>query len=339
MKSAKSRYLYFIYQFSKTLQSAIEAHQKDPKLHPVPFLHAKDGRTPCFMLQALARIDVKTGRHNDLAEEWLSEFKALEDGIGKYDYWAAYLQQNKAWKFPAPVVKYITEQAQIAIGVLEERLIKWGWMVKHIDGSYHYSPVAVNRFKIKAEKAKWYKSEKEYIKLLKFFRDETIEIHEKLVTKELDLNKLEEGIHELRRKLRWIAIYCIALRGKVALAKPQPGDALSQYITPENQNTKFNQLPKSKTETHVLNILPGAYYAMSNVIKSIGDIKDPGLCTEEFQKIGPWFGISLAQLKKHLTHDFKTHHQVVQETRQIIETYLIKDEVLKHMSAFFNNQL
>ena len=39
----------------------------------------------------------------------------------------------------------------------------------------------------------------------------------KLVNNKLNLNDLDNGIHELSRKLRWVGIYSSALNGKVVI--------------------------------------------------------------------------------------------------------------------------
>ena len=339
MKLAKNRYLHFLDQFSKAVKAAIKEHRADQKLHPAILLHAKDGRTPCFMLQALSRIDSKISRHADLAEIWLDEYKSLEDGLGKIDYWVAYSEQNNQWKFPAAIQSYFITQQNIAAGVMEERLIKHGWMTKELDGSFQYSNQAIERFNKQAQKADWFKSKKEQQKLLSFFEDEVLEIQEKLESKEIDLNKLEEGVHELRRKFRWLAIYSVALQGKIAIGKSSKEGALSEFVTPERLALPFNQLPKNKAEEDLIYFLPGAYFVMSDVISSIGDIKDPGLATEEFEKIGPWFGLNHNQIKRHLGKDFKTHQKVVSETKNLIQKYIIDEQLLMHMAAYFKNQI
>lgn len=341
MKSFENykRYNYFLNQFSKCLQNAIDSYKKEPMIHPVLTLYSLNARTSCFMLQALARIDLKISRHKKIAAVWLNEYKAIEDSLGKVDYWYVYLKQNKYWNLPAPMFNYVTQQLHLACGITEERLIKFGWLTKDANGTFQYSSIAYDRFKEMCKKVKWHKTNKEHQKLLKLFKDESIKIHKKLISNTLDINKLEEGIHELRRKLRWIAIYSIALRGKVAIAKHLPGEPLSEYVTAFSQANKYNYLPKKTSKTLQINFLPGAYYALSEVIQLLGDIKDSGLCTAEFLKIASWYKISTINLKKLLGKQFKSYNQVVYEARQVVEQHLIKNQVLVHMSEYFNSQL
>ena len=49
------------------------------------------------------------------------------------------------------------------------------------------------------------------------FIKEIDSIHNKLVNNKLNLNDLENGIHEFRRKLRWVGIYSSALNGKLVI--------------------------------------------------------------------------------------------------------------------------
>ena len=95
-------------------------------------LYHNDGRTPFFQLQGLARIDTKLGKGKDKkhAANLLEEFKEIEDAIGKYDYWNTFLENNKSWKFPIEFESYFNKQINYYLGVMEERLVRFGWLEK-----------------------------------------------------------------------------------------------------------------------------------------------------------------------------------------------------------------
>ena len=338
MPTSKSRYDYQLNLFRTALIESISIHKTDHKKIPGITLYEKNARTPLFQLQGLARIDSKISRHKDLGAEWLDQFKKIEDALGKYDYWVAMIQNNVKWKFPAEINAYFEQQANYNLGVLEHLLAEFGWMTKEVN-DYTYSESALNKFDKSSKNAKWYKSNKERIKLLKFFRDELLEINEKIETKELDLNELELGIHELRRKLRWIGIYSSALNGKIALGKPSKNDALSQYVTKENIAVKFNQLPINANEKEIVYFLPGGFYAMSELIKNIGDIKDQGICTHEMSLIGKMFGMTSAKIRTHLGSDYLSHASVVKLCNDLVNQYIVKDKILLHIADYFDKQV
>jgi len=338
MSIQKSRYEFHLKAFGSAVSESIKQYQSDAKNLPGQILYKKDGRTPLFQLQGLARIDSKISRHKELAEDWLVQFKQIEDAISKYDYWFSMIQNNLKWKFPLEINTYFNNQAFYCLGVLEHLLIKFGWMTKVIN-EYTYSEKPLVNFEKSTKKAEWFKSDKEKNKLLEFYRDEITKINHKIESNEIDLNKVEEGIHEFRRKLRWIGIYSSALRGKVAIAKPSVGDELSKYVTKENIGIKYNKMPVNPVEKDIIKFLPGGFYAMSELIKKIGDIKDLGLCSEEMTVVGKMFGLRPEKIRKHLGADFLPHSTDVKSAKALVVNYVQKDKILLHIANYFDKQI
>jgi len=334
----KSRYEFHLKAFGSAVSESIIQYQSDAKNMPGQILYKKDGRTPLFQLQGLARIDSKISRHKNLAEDWLVQFKQIEDAMGKYDYWLSMVENNFKWKFPIEISSYFNNQAFYCLGVLEHLLIKYGWITKVIN-EYTYSEKPLAKFEKSAKKAEWYKFDKEKNKLLEFYRDEITKINQLIDSNEIDLNELEGGIHEFRRKLRWIGIYTSALRGKVVIAKPSVGDALSKYVTKENIEFKFNKIPVNPDEKDIIKFLPGGFYALSELIKKIGEIKDAGLFTEQMTVVGKMFGLSSEKIRKHLNADFLPQSKVVKTTKVLVANYVKKDKIFLHMADYFDKQL
>ena len=101
----------------------------------------------------------------------------------------------------------------------------------------------------------------------------------------------------------------------------------------------FNQLPKNPEEKELVYFLPGGFYAMSDLIKTIGDIKDPALYTEEMSRIATLFKIKSQDIKKKLGTDFASHTDTVKKARAVIESKVNKELILKHISDYFESQL
>jgi hypothetical protein len=175
--------------------------------------------------------------------------------------------------------------------------------------------------------------------LLNLFISEIDSIHNKLIKNKFNLNDLENGIHEFRRKLRWVGIYSSALNGKVVIDSNTKTPVLKKYITNENKKNKFNILPVNKEIDYKLNFLPGGYYAMSELIAKIGVIKDKGLISEEIIKIGNWINVPKGKIKKRLSTEYKSLTEVRSEAKYLIDTYIIKENILIHIANHFKNQL
>lgn len=338
MNKSANRFKKHLKSFEAKLKESISQANKDKTQKLGKFLHENDGRTPMFQLQGLARIETKIGKNKVQAAAWLNEFKFIEDAIGKYDYWNAWKEKNKAWNFPETISNHFEKEALFAAGILEEGLARSGWIEKSHEG-IKYSDKAIKKLIKSIKNADFFSPAKEKKKLLQLFRDEAMEIHNKVKSKEIDLRKLEEGIHEFRRKMRWLGIYSSSLSGKVRLAEGKKSEPLAKYLTNQNESVKFNQLPFKKDQKEPVYFLRGGFYAMSQLISEIGDIKDPGLATEEMMALGKKFGLKSETVKKHLGKDFYDHKNVVKDAGAVINNYLFKENILSHIADYFDNQL
>ena len=256
-------------------------------------LFLQDARTPLFQLQALTRIEQKIGKESEISGKWQIEFKALEDAFGKYDFWHTLLQKNMDWESPEGILVFIRQQTERHLGHLESLLMHYGWICTSASSGI----IPEERFSKDFKKYDWIKEEKETRKLTKFFRDEASSLHEKIVSGEIDLNHIEDGIHELRRKLRWLGIYSSALLGKVQHSNLDEHNVINHYITEENKSFKFNLLPEAQKDEETIRFLRGGFYALSKLIEGLGKIKDPGLITEEMVKIAQITGTNMNKLK------------------------------------------
>ena len=339
MKNNKKRFLFYLGLFNSTILKSIEKYNASPINNPIEIIYKESARTFLFQLQGLARIENKIGINKKICNGLLLEFKSIEDALGKYDYWYDLLEKNKNWNISIEIEEYFKQQLYIQVGLIEQLLIKYKWINKNKENVYEYNVNGYLNNKRKINKIKIFNQKKELNLLLNVFIKEIDSIHNKLINNKFNLNDLENGIHEFRRKLRWVGIYSSALNGKVVFDSNTKNRVLKKYITNENKENKFNILPINKEIDYKLKFLPGGYYAMSELIAKIGVIKDKGLISEEIIKIGNWIDMPKEKIKKRLSTEYKSLTVVRSEAKYLIDTYIIKENILIHISNHFKNQL
>jgi len=115
---------------------------------------------------------------------------------------------------------------------------------------------------------------------------------------DFDMNLLQgdTGVHELRRQLRWLPIYAVALDGLVALDGTR--NPVSEYESLlQNRDlveSKYSKLPASDRESDPLLFSHSLYLRNSQLIGELGGLKDEG---EEIE------GVAFALEGAHLAHD------------------------------------
>ena len=336
MNNPSARFTRFLNDFQNVIIGSILQTDGKTDLF-INHVHENNGRTSMFQLQALARIRKKL--HKDqLALDLLEHFKMIEDAIGKYDYWKVYRELNSKWALPLEILQHIEKEEEISRQNLLDTLSTLGY-IKIESDRVIYNPDTINNLRSKITLAEQFDQKKEKMKLLKFFCKELEKIQSAIVNNELDLNQIEEGVHEFRRKARWLGIYSSALLGKVRLSSSDIDGTLSEFLTPENENVQFNQLPFNNEQISPLYFLRGGFYALSTIINEIGTIKDKGLATEEMVKLGSIYNISKTEIKACLGSDFSEHNEVVSRTKELIEEFLIKKKILIEIKDYFQSQL
>ncbi|MES2431194.1 MAG: hypothetical protein V4556_09660 [Bacteroidota bacterium] len=264
MKNGSARFDFFLNQCLTLIAKA--AKQKDPGL----WLYQNNFRTPIFMLEGLSKlyIDIHDKKKFSSLKE---QFKIIEDAIGAVDYYQSFakeLAQNE--KIPAEAIQYLTDQATIKTQSLNKLLIKENWLTLENN--------RISRIQKKLSKIDWLKEKKEIKEINKFYGTAIYEIVEFAQATNFNFDNVEEDIHELRRKLRWLSIYPHALKGAIQLinSKNTP-DHLSKYLTQEITTSPFNKMPDVGDCKHFLLLEQNYFLALSWMIAELGKIKDNGL--------------------------------------------------------------
>jgi ribosomal protein S17E len=265
MKNGLARFEFHL----KTLELLLikASKQKNTAL----WLYKNNARTPLFMLQGLAKM--YAGLHNKKKFTKLKEhFKLLEDGLGSIDYYDNFAKQfatNK--KIPAEVTKYLQEQTNVKINQLNELLKENKWL-----GA---KPQRVVKIKEKLREAAWLTPTEEVKAMSTFYKKAIDDIITFVNENNFVFTDVENDIHELRRKLRWLSIYPQALKGAIQFDdnRKKVSSVLKKYHTKEILQSPFNKLPKDTFQINTLILNQNYFYALSWMIAELGKLKDSGL--------------------------------------------------------------
>jgi hypothetical protein len=245
--------------------------QAQTKENPALWLFLHDLRTPMFMLESLGKI------YAELIDKKFftglrDSFKQIEDALGALDYYAAYQKEFAGnATIPSTVTAFVTARTVEKTQSLSLLLRNEGWL----DGS------KLKKINKQLETVKWLSETKEVAGLKAFYVKQIGKIKEFVAETTFVFDNVEEDVHELRRKLRWLSIYPQALQGIVKLEEAKPVEKhLKKYLTPEIVNSRFNQLTVAETQKSFLVFRKNYFFALSWMISELGNIKDSGLRLE-----------------------------------------------------------
>lgn len=262
MKQGKTR---FDFQLNKV--NALLTESKNHE-NPALWLFLHDLRTPMFMLESLAKMYNQFHNKNFFTE--LNErFKEIEDVLGAIDYYAAFLREFHANdKVPESIKFFLKSKTEEKILQFKDILTNGGWN----------SGKTIRKINEGLEIAKWQEQEEETASIEKYYYKQVKKIHEFINETTFNFNNVEDDVHELRRKLRWLSIYPQAFQGAIQLRENQ-GSAtqLKKYLTEGTISSPFNQLPESDNLEHHLFLEKNHFLALSWIISELGVIKDKGL--------------------------------------------------------------
>ncbi len=264
MKPGPGRFEYFLNQLQPILITA--AKQKNPAL----WLYRNNARTPLFMLEGLAKMYAEFHNKKKFGKIY-DHFKSLEDTIGAIDYYdmiANDLVSNK--KIPVEIINYLHAQSREKIQSLNELLTENDWLLP--DKS------RIARIKKKLSEADWLNEEDEIKAIVDFYGESIYEIVEFTENTSHHFDNMEDDVHELRRKLRWLSIYPQALRGSIQLGNNNTiPKHLKKYCTKEITTSLFNKMPEQGMAQYTLILEQQYFFALSWMIAELGNIKDSGL--------------------------------------------------------------
>ena len=303
-----------------------------------------DVRTPAFLLQGISRVFIKTSGKDQKEdfEELCQRFKLLEDALGRIDAEATFAEKALGfWKPGAPVQKVLHEQCVHAIGQGDAILREEGWLEEGEAG-------AVIGVVEHLDSLEWQKPGKFRKLLLEFLVDLCFSLEKRMIGGEFDLADLEGGVHEIRRRLRWISIYAAAFSGLIRLdSRQETSSDLARYARPDVLGSKHILLPASTpaaSEAFKPIVLPwDSWVALSSVIQDLGVIKDRGQSRHALLQAGriasgKRSGLSESQLRKALGVTYITDVEAARRAGRVLDPFLKKERVLSRLAAHLDAQ-
>ncbi len=158
-------------------------------------------------------------------------------------------------------------------------------------------------------------------------------------TGEINLDHLEEGIHEVRRRMRWFPIYRISLLGRIQFSKVKEGKPLSNYVTKQELENPFNKQVDCPEGITPITIHTGAYMAMSVLIRDIGELKDNALLTELMEHTYKTLGLPMSEIEAAVGPNYLSIEEVVKKSKEIILKYVVEEKILSYLADHFDKQI
>lgn len=264
MTLGQQRFEYYLLQLEELLLAASKTN------NAALYLYKNDGRTKVFMLEGLAKL--YAGLQNE--KKFLkikARLKLVEDALGTIDYYDCFSNQFKTnKKIPIEIKNWLAKKVVEKQVELNAVLISGKWI--------NHDPLRTIKIRKKLSKMKWQSPETE-IKAMKIFYENAIQTIIKFYGEVGNpFADIEIHVHEIRRKLRWLSIYPKALQGAIQLVDNKVIDKnVKKYLTQEIVKSPYNIMPKVGANSVTLKLEKNYFLALSNIIQSLGTLKDSGL--------------------------------------------------------------
>lgn len=316
-------------QFNLHLQkisTLLKEAQKEE--NPGRYLFQNDLRTPLFQVEALARIYRVTGPKKKRFGRIGEKFKQLEDLLGSIDYFEAFGKEysnNK--KIPEDVRSYFSSQEEKVLRKFNKLLRAKNWL----------NGKQLKKISRDLEKTNWKGKDEQHSRLVKFYRLEIEKIMDFAKNGKRAFKDIESGIHEFRRKLRWLSIYAQALQGCIELVDiEQERLDLKNYLTDSVLGSSYNRLPPMEDKKALpLALSKFGFYAISWMIEQLGILKDQGLGLLALAKAvketeGIKIDKSIIRAREYLGKDAPSIADILGEANGINKQFF-KDKILANI--------
>lgn len=231
----------------------------------VDLIMSKDLRRQVFLLEGVSKL--YTELHGKPAERVYLGAKALEDRIGQYSMTQSNLASAEKVGVDPKAIAVLKADMDASRAALKS-LVTEEWM-----------PDAKGRIPGMRDivedwgEAKWGSVDKD----LKAVKGVLARRLEKIESTPYDMSELEDGVHELRRQLRWFPIYAEALNGVFQLdPTDNPVKAYEPMLTAPIATSKYVNLPPPDREKDPVSLPKSVYGALMQLTLDLGGLKDAG---------------------------------------------------------------
>lgn len=213
-------------------------------------------RSLIFTIEGLARL------YTIVDEEYFKGFykkiKKLEDALGSYTEIEDYIDFAIDIRAPNDAIRKLRSISSGRKKVLAD-LLKKDWVESN--GVTGAQEMADDLYEMD-----WLDTRADRKSLVRAFE---VDVN-KVIGKKYDMDQLQKGIHELRRRLRWFSIYFSSMDGAIGLEK-QTDEAMKEKW--EKAIKKFNWSGEEKP-TYELNL--GRHLQLVSWVEQLGVLKDQG---------------------------------------------------------------
>ena len=231
----------------------------------VDLVMSKDLRRQVFLLEGISKL--YSDIHGKKAERVYDGAKKLEDQLGHFSMTKSNLATAEKVGAAPAVIALLRKDMESSRAALKDLLVG-DWM-----------PDAKGRIPALRDvveewgEAKWGSYDKDIEKV----KGELTRRLSKLESTPYDMNDLENGIHELRRQLRWFPIYAESLNGLFQLDETtNPVKAYEPVLSADIAQSKYVQLPDAAREQDPINVSKSVYCGLMQLTLDLGALKDSG---------------------------------------------------------------
>ena len=295
------------------------------------FIYENKLRSVVFKLEALTRI-CRSVYEKKLFKSFKEDFKMLEDSLGAMEYYDDFYKEFSGDRLLYKnFINYFSAKRE------EER--------KKLDASIKEQKLLTTEFFEKAfaiiEKNKWQNSDQERASVIKFLSEQIDSITSDLNSGELNFGDIESGLHETRRKIRWISIYVAVVNGVVQLKKTiTTNPALTRYLTPEIINLPYNKMPKQQRGIPPVYIQSQNFYALSWIINELGKLKDEGLKRVIVEKVlDKTQPAGKKEIRNYLLKSVRTTETICNVAENLVDEFVFTNRVLDRINRDLKSKL
>lgn len=287
-------------------------------------------RNHFFKLETLCRFLQEFEEMKEM-KSWYACFKEAEDQLGQYDFHLNILNetQKKESHYPEKVRTILKDALQGAKNQLGKFLDKEGWLQATPPHLLHFSEALKSTAPLPIA---FFKNQ-----LGEFIIESIKKIMKGYKNGKYDTNEIESGIHELRRKIRWISMYSQICGGMIQLSENNSGDPVpSSYLSKEILGSSFMIMEKPIVPTTPIYIQKQNFAALSWMINYLGMLKDVGLNSEAisaaFKAAGLQHSVELERALKIINPKHYDQHTISSLAKKESDLFLLEYRILDRIS-------